>query len=86
MEKTVELYENLEIFRYYMGYSQPVHLNLADGVEQQSTPENPLAELGLFLKKDDMDEEVDDALQPKPMIWKREKSVSQSQRLFFSLV
>ncbi|ONK74922.1 uncharacterized protein A4U43_C03F11490 [Asparagus officinalis] len=91
MEKSVELYENLEIFRCHLGYSQPVHLDLADGVaenfmidvEQQSTPEKPLAELGLFLKKDDMDEEVDDALQPKPMVWKREKSISQSQRLFF---
>ena len=66
MEKTVDIDENSRIFKDLenLGYSQPVHLDLPEdifmnAVEQQFGLANPLAQLGLFMKEDDVDEEVD---------------------------
>ncbi|ONK65536.1 uncharacterized protein A4U43_C07F38110 [Asparagus officinalis] len=68
MQKTVDIDENFQIFKDLdnLGYSQPVHLdlldempkNFMDAVEQQCALANPLAQLGLFMKEDDLDEEV----------------------------
>lgn len=71
MQKTVDIDENSQFFKDLenLGYSQPVHLDLEDdmavanfmeAVEQQCALANPLAQLGLFMKEDDMDEETDD--------------------------
>lgn len=69
MEKTVDvdnsnLVKDLENF----GYPQPGHhldmsdetvVNFMDGFELQSGLANPLEQLGLFMKNEYMDEEVD---------------------------
>ena len=62
MEKTVDIDENSQIFKDFDNVG--VHLDLPDeifmnAVEQQSALANPLAQLGLFIKEDDVDEEVD---------------------------
>uniref|UniRef100_A0A1D1YFC0 Transcription factor GTE9 n=1 Tax=Anthurium amnicola TaxID=1678845 RepID=A0A1D1YFC0_9ARAE len=71
MEKTVDIDENREIQKdlEILGYSQPnQHIDLpnemvvdfTDGFELQGGLGNPLEQLGLFIKKDDLDEEAED--------------------------
>lgn len=74
MEKTVDIDENSRFFKDLenLGYSQPVYLdmpdeivaNFMDAVEQQCVLGNPLAKLGLFMKEDDLDEDLDDWISP----------------------
>lgn len=69
MEKTVDIDENNEILKELenLGYSQPVNLeipndtmvNFMDVVEMQCGLMNPLQQLGLFIKDDDVDEEIE---------------------------
>lgn len=65
----MDIDENIQIFKELenLGYPQPVHLDLPDDmsdkfmdvVDQQTALANPLAQLGLFMKEDDLDEEID---------------------------
>lgn len=65
----MDIDENIQIFKELenLGYPQPVRLDLPDDmsdkfmdvVDQQTALANPLAQLGLFMKEDDLDEEID---------------------------
>lgn len=62
MEKTVDIDENSQFFKDVenLGYSHPVHLDLENFMDaQQCALANPLAQLGLFIKDDDLDEDFD---------------------------
>ncbi|MQL84685.1 hypothetical protein Taro_017196 [Colocasia esculenta] len=71
MEKTVDIDENREILKELeiLGYAEPnQHVDLPDdmvvdfmdGFESQGAFGNPLEQLGLFIKRDDLDEEGED--------------------------